>query len=103
MVGEFYARRAGEQMEQKALMEVGAAATSQEFYTTLPLPRTYSQFFNVIGNNGFQCCNVTRILYNASPSQNLLTTLPLKTPTYPAVIPDLNVEGYTAVMVNFSI
>ena len=36
MGGEFYARRAGEQMEQKALMEASAAATSQEFYTALP-------------------------------------------------------------------
>ena len=36
MAGEFYARRAGEQMEQKALMEAEAAVTSQEFYTTLP-------------------------------------------------------------------
>ena len=55
------------------------------------------------GAEGFDgsrgCCNVTRILHNASPSQNLLTTLPFETPTYPAVLPDLNIEGYTGVMV----
>ena len=31
-------RRAGEQMEQNPLMEAAAGATSQEFYTLLPLP-----------------------------------------------------------------
>ena len=37
-VENFMQRRAGEQMEQNPLMEAAAGATSQEFYTLLPLP-----------------------------------------------------------------
>ena len=38
-VENFMQRRAGEQMEQNPLMEAAAGATSQEFYTLLPLAK----------------------------------------------------------------